>query len=199
MNFIWRETNGEDKKNFNDWHKKAKLKNNDYDNISVFLTDKTLLGNFIDNITTSFPERLKALTATLNSVSVGVVVAYIRNEPNLDNVITFEAIAVNPEFQKMGIGTAMVFDIVKNSDAILKDIPEYFFACIDKDNASSEAIFTKNGFKTDKIEHFDYYSYYLDKSDADLLKDKPEPSLDLAIKETLKLAQLQKNNIKTRK
>ena len=93
----------------------------------------------------------------------------------------------------------MVFDIVKNSDAILKDIPEYFFACIDKDNASSEAIFTKNGFKTDKIEHFDYYSYYLDKSDADLLKDKPEPSLDLAIKETLKLAKLQKNNIKTRK
>jgi len=37
MNFIWRETNGEDKKIFNDWHKKAKLKNNDYDNISVFL------------------------------------------------------------------------------------------------------------------------------------------------------------------
>jgi len=32
-----------------------------------------------------------------------------------------------------------------------------------------------------------------------LLKDKPEPSLDLAIKETLKLAKLQKNNIKTRK
>ena len=163
MNFTWRETTEEDINTFNAWHKQAKLKNNSYDSLSVFLTDTALLGKFITDLMKIMPERLRAITATLNDVPVGVVVAYIRNTKELDNVVTFETVAVNPALQGNGIGTAMIFDIVKNSEQILNTLPEYFFAAIDKDNKASRSAFENNNFETDGVEHFDYYSYYLEK------------------------------------
>lgn len=194
MNFTWREITDEDLKIFNNWHKMAKLKNNEYDGISVFLTDTALLGNFIDRITSSYPERLKAITAILNDVPVGVVVAYIRNEPKMDNIVTFEAIAVNPELTGKGIGTAMIFDVVKNSEKILASLPDYFFASIDKDNKPSRGAFENNGFETDEIEHFDYYSYYLEKQKYIALKDKPNVKFQKFVEETMFAAKLDKNN-----
>ncbi len=199
MNFIWRETTSEDKQLFNTWHKQAKLKNAEYDNISMFLTDTALLGNFVDNATATFPERLKALTATLNNEPVGVVIAYIRNEPGLDNIVTFESIAVNPSLQGKGIGTAMVFDVVKYSNKILGALPEYFFACIEKDNVRSKKAFTNNGFETDGVEHFDFYSYYLEKQKYELLKDRPNAKFQKFVSDTIKAANLEKNNKNNKK
>lgn len=194
MNFTWRETTDDDKKLFNNWHKLSKLKNNEYDGISVFLTDTALLGNFIDRITSSYPERLKAITAILNDVPVGVVVAYIRNEPKMDNIVTFEAIAVNPELTGKGIGTAMIFDVVKNSEKILASLPDYFFASINKNNKSSRGAFENNGFITDYVEHFDYYSYRLEKERYSELKDKPNVKFQKFVEETMFAAKLDKNN-----
>lgn len=196
MNFTWRETTSADLKLFNDWHRQAKIKNNQYDNISVFLTDTALLGNFIDNITSSFPERLKAITALLNDVPVGVVVAYIRNQPKLDNIVTFEAIAVNPELTGKGIGTAMIFDVVKNSEKIFNYNPKVIRAVVNASNYASKKVFKKNNFEIyndDGSRGKGFYELKRAISELDKRGDSDLAGFRQQILEVIKLAKLQQN------
>lgn len=200
MNFDWRKSTPEDFELFNNWHKVAKLKNSNSDRISTFLTGDALLGTFIKKSILRGSDNLKSITATLNSKAVGVIVAYVRQKNSeVDAAITIEAIAVNPEFIGRGIGTAMIFDVVKNSDKILGITPDYFVAAVDSDNKSSCGAFENNGFSAGKAGCFKMRRYLLEKERYPELRDRPNEKFVQFVHEVMSMAKLEKNNITIKK
>ena len=200
MNFTWEKTNEKDFETFNIWHTEAIFKaGKEQDPITKYLAPKTvLLGNVIKMLTGEKSDlKWESLTAKLNGDAVGFVV--FSRENKLENnfpilQLNIEVIAVNPSCVGKGVGTAMIFDIVKNKEKFFGLKVDKFSTKIERENSPSQNAFLKNGF----IKTSNEFSYLFDKYVLDCKKELPLKSFELseAIKETLQYCLKHKNKEK---
>lgn len=159
MNFEWTRTTKKDCEEFNKWNNPDELKFkedkvlNNVKNLNKFLNaDKagglgSVLVNYIGGDAYSL-NNFFVKTARLNNEIVGVMAAYFNNESG-SNVLECQIYAVKPELQGKGYGTAMLFDMVKNTEQIFGISNTKFVAYVNKNNKASIKAFEKNGFKKD--------------------------------------------------
>lgn len=200
MNFTWEKTEEKDFETFNKWHMEAIFKaGKEQDPITKYLAPKTiLLGNVIKMLTGEKSDlKWESITAKLNGVAVGFV-AFSRETKLENNVpilqLNIEVIAVDPSCVGKGVGTAMIFDIVKNKEKLFGLKIHKFSTKIERENRPSQNAFLKNGF----IKTSSEFSYLFDKYVLDCKKEMPSKSFELseAIKETLEYCLKYKNKEK---
>lgn len=158
MNFKWREFKESDVSVFNDWHTYA-IKNSApiQDGISKYITPTNfLLGDTINEMADEFCDdsvRLYSIVSLVNNKPVGVVLYSKIKSENSNDVckVEIEAIVSNPKLKGCGIGTAMIFDMVKNREKLFGGKVETIIAKIERSNLPSQKAFSNNNF--DKFNH----------------------------------------------
>ena len=151
MNFDWRRTTEEDLQEFNKWHESVKGTNKD--NITKYIGEKPLGENVLDLVkdlncdNTSY----RARSIYYNNELVGVVVAIIVNKSRFSHrELRIHNLVVNPFVQGKGIGTAILFDVVKNCEQIFNFTPSKITSSVAKSNVASNKAHQNAKFKIDK-------------------------------------------------
>lgn len=167
MNFEWRKTNKNDIKKFNEWHQKA-LSATKKDNASLvkkFLGDKeVLIGSTVLTLTDNLNPKYhtKSFTATYKGVPVGFVVCMVNeNLKSESKRLHIYGVTVNPEYVNNGIGTAMIFDIVKFREKFFESKINVVTTTIKNNNVYAKGAFNNVGFEKIKDENkYKSISYY---------------------------------------
>ena len=146
MNFEWQLAKSADFAEFNNWHEFLLDKFGEQNAFTNYLTSPDILiGDLIEAVITPTKKQTQILTrcftARLNGELVGFVMV-TQKENNID----VEVLAVKPTIQAKGIGTAMIFDLVKNREQILGFNAESFTSQIHDSNTPSKKVFERNGF-----------------------------------------------------
>ena len=166
MNFEWRKTNRYDIKKFNAWHENALNagKNSNASLVKKYLGQKEpLLGSVVLTLTDNLNSKYhtKSFTATFNGKPVGFVVCSVRDIENSKNKqLQIFGVTVNPELVNNGIGTAMIFDIVKFREKFFNAKISVVTTAIKNNNVFAKGAFKNVGFEPEKEPKQKSFSFY---------------------------------------
>lgn len=159
MNFEWRKTTKNDIKKFNNWHTKV-LEAGKKDNASLvkkYLSDKEpLLGSTVLTLTDNLNSKYhtKSFTATFNGEPVGFVVCMVnQNLKSESKRLHIYGVTVNPDLVDNGVGTAMIFDIVKFREKFFDANINLVTTTIKNNNVYAKGAFSNVGFEKVKEEN----------------------------------------------
>ena len=168
MNFVWNKSNKEDYKKFNSWHQTLNDKYGENKNnyTKYIASSGCLIGDLLEVICEDSPVT-DCYTALQNGTAVGFSMITV-DVVDGKYVADVEVLGVNPDIQTKGIGTAMVFDIVKGCKTITKKPVSKITAKIHETNLASKRVFEKNYFNKEPkkvskaISSYDDYSINLE-------------------------------------
>ena len=170
MNFKWKPSNHEDFEEINKWHKYLLKHYGNENAYTAYLTSEgVLLGDLVESVSENNPPLINTSTchsAFLDGELSGFSLITISEEGG-KVVADIEVLAVKPTSQSKGVGTAMIFDLVKNREQILGLHIDSFTSQIHESNKASTRVFEKNGFsnvgtKPGLRESFNLYKKMLD-------------------------------------
>lgn len=170
MTFEWKPSTHEDFEEINKWHKYLLERFGNENAYTAYLTSEgVLLGDLVESVSENNPPLIN--TSTCHS-------AFLDGELNGFSLITLfqkgdeviadiEVLAVKPTSQSKGVGTGMIFDLVKHREQILGLHIDSFTSQIHESNKASTRVFEKNGFenvgtKRGVKESFNLYKKLLD-------------------------------------
>ena len=170
MTFEWKPSTHQDFEEINKWHKYLLEHYGNENAYTSYLTSEgVFLGDLVESVSENNPPLLNTSTchsAFLNGELVGFSLITIFKEKGGVNA-DIEVLAVKPTSQAKGVGTAMIFDLVKNREQILGLHIDSFTSQIHESNKASTRVFEKNGFsnvgtKPGLRESFNLYKKMLD-------------------------------------
>lgn len=149
MTFEWKPSTHQDFEEINKWHKYLLEHYGNENAYTSYLTSEgVLLGDLVESVSENNPPLIN--TSTCHSVFLdgelsGFSLITIFEESG-KVVADIEVLAVKPTSQSKGVGTAMIFDLVKNREQILGLHIDSFTSQIHDSNTPSKKVFERNGF-----------------------------------------------------